>query len=78
MDAEIETFPMIFRVFVESGKQRLDCACAVGLGFRLLFFTLWASPSALGFFNVFLTSFGVTPGPKIVRSFGSAVEAAPS
>ena len=34
---------MIFSVFVESGKQRLDCACAVGLGLGPLVFTLWAS-----------------------------------
>ena len=34
---------MIFRVFVKSGKQRLDCACAVGLGLGPLVFTLWAS-----------------------------------
>ena len=34
---------MIFRVFVESCKQRLDCACAVGLGLEPLVFTLWAS-----------------------------------
>ena len=53
---------MIFRVFVESGKQRLDCACAVGLGFWPLVFSLWASMGALCFFNVFLMSFGVPPG----------------
>ena len=32
---------MIFYVFVESGKQHLDCACAVGLGFEPLVFTRW-------------------------------------
>ena len=37
---------MIFRVFVESGKQRLDCACAVGLGLGPLVFTFWASTYA--------------------------------
>ena len=40
MDAKMKTFSMIFSVFVESGKQRLDCACAVGLGFRPLVFNL--------------------------------------
>ena len=44
---------------MESGKQRLDCACAVGLGFEPLVFTLWASLGALGICNVFLTCFGV-------------------
>ena len=48
---------------MESGKQRLDCACAVGLGFGPLVFTLWASLGALGIFNVFLTSFDVPLGP---------------
>ncbi len=65
----------IFLFFVESGKQRLDCACAVGLGFGPLVFILWASMDALCFFNVFLTSFGVPPGPQKARS---AVEPAPS
>ena len=51
---------------MESGKQRLDCACAVGLGFRPLIFSLWASLGTLKVFNVFLKCFGVTPGPKIV------------
>ena len=37
MDAKMETFSMRFRVFVESGKQCLDCACAVGLGFGPMF-----------------------------------------
>ena len=68
MNAKINTFSMIFLVFVESGKQRLDCACAVGLGFGPLVFTLWASIGALCFFNVFLTCFGVTPGPNKVQS----------
>ena len=48
---------------MESGKQRLDCACAVGLGFGPLVFTLWASLGALGIFNVFFTSFWVILGP---------------
>ena len=60
---------------MESGKQRLDCACVVGLGFGPLVFTLWASLGALGFFNVFLTSFGVPLGPHFT---GSVVEPAPS
>ena len=67
---------------MESGKQRLDCACAVGLGFGPLVFTLWASLGALGFFNVFLTSFGVPLGTSsyecIWGRLGSAVEPAPS
>ena len=42
----------------------MDCACAVGLGFWPFVFTLWASLGAFGIFNVFLTLFGVTPGPK--------------
>ena len=75
MDAKIETFSMRFRVFVESGEQRLDCACAVGLGFGPLVFTLWASLGALCFFNVFLTCFG---GPKKRMRIGSGAEAAPS
>ena len=54
---------MTFEFFVESGKQRLEHACAVGLGFGPLVFILWASICGLPFFNVFLTSFGVTPGP---------------
>ena len=49
---------------MESGKQRLDCACAVGLGFRPLVFNLGASIGALCFFNCFLTSFGPSPGPR--------------
>ena len=53
IDARIEIYLMIFLVFVESGKQRLDYACAVGLGFGPVVFTLWASLGALGFFNVF-------------------------
>ena len=53
MDAQIETFPMIFLVFVESGSQRLDCACAVGFGFGLLVFTLWASSAVLAFSTFF-------------------------
>ena len=53
---------------MESGKQRLDCTCAVGLGFGRLVLTLWASLGALGFFNVFLTSFGVSLGPYFTRS----------
>ena len=61
---------MIFGFFVESGKQRLDHACAVGLGFGPLVFTLWASMGALCFFDVFLTSFGVTLGPYITWSAG--------
>ena len=68
IDAKIETFSMRFRVFVESGKQCLDCACAVGLGFGPLVFTFWASLGGLGFFNVFLTSFGVPLGPHSPRS----------
>ena len=52
-DIQIKTNSMMFCVFVESGKQRLDCACAVGSGFRPLVFTLWASLGALGIFNVF-------------------------
>ena len=69
---------MIFRVFVESGKQRLDCACAVGLGFWLLVFTLGASLGSLKIVNVFFTSFGVPLGPYFRRSEISAAEAAPS
>ena len=53
---------------MESGKQRLDCACAVGLGFGPLVFTLWASLGSLGIFNVFLTSFGVPLGPHFPMS----------
>ena len=53
IDVKMDTFTLIFLVFVESGKQRLDCACAVGLGFGPLVFTLLASLGALGFFNVF-------------------------
>ena len=68
MDAQIETFSMIFLVFVESGSQRLDCACAVGFGFGPLAFTLWASLGALVFFHVFLTSCGVSLGPHFPRS----------
>ena len=46
--------------FVESGKHRLDHACAVGLGFGPLGFTRWAYICAICFFNVCLTSLGVT------------------
>ena len=53
---------------MESGKQRLDCACAVGLGFGPLVFTLWASLGALGIVNVFLTSFDVPLGPYFSSS----------
>ena len=53
---------------MESGKQRLDCACAVGLGFRPLVFNLGASIGALCFFNCFLTSFGPSPGPQKVQN----------
>ena len=59
----MEANSMIFSVFAESGKQCLDCACVVGLGFGPLVFSLWASLGALVFFNVFLTSFGVPLGP---------------
>ena len=38
MDAKMETFFIICVVFVESDKQRLDCACAVGLKFGSLDF----------------------------------------
>ena len=62
IDAKIETCSLIFSVFVESGKQRLDCACAVGLGFGPLVFSLWASFGGLRFCNVFLTSFGAHLG----------------
>ena len=40
MHAEMGTFSMVCRVCVESGKQHLDCACAVGLRFRPLVFNL--------------------------------------
>ena len=40
---------MIFYVFVESGKQHLDCACVVGLGFEPLVFTRWAYICAIVF-----------------------------
>ena len=40
MDVQIETFSMTFQVFVNSGQPRLDCACAVGLGFGPLVFNL--------------------------------------
>ena len=67
---------------MESGKQRLDCACAVGLGFGPLVFTLWASLRALRISNVFLTSFEVPLGPQFrspEKSGGrSASEAVPS
>ncbi len=63
---------------MESGKQRLDCACAVGLGFGPLVFTVWAFLGALGIFNVFLTSFDVPLGPYFSRSEKSAAELAPS
>ena len=53
---------------MESGKQRLDCACAVGLGFGPLVFTLWASLGVLGFFNVFSISFGEPLGPHFPKS----------
>ena len=53
---------------MESGKQRLDCACAVGLGFRPLVFNLGASIGALCFFSCFLESFGPSPGPQKVQS----------
>ena len=53
---------------MESGKQCLDCACAVGLGFGPVVFTLWASLGALGIFDVFLTSFDVPLGPHLRRS----------
>ena len=43
---------MIFYVFVESGKQHLDCACVVGLGFEPLVFTRWAYICAVCFFDV--------------------------
>ena len=46
----------------------MDCASAVGLGFGLLVFTLLAFPGALGFVNVFLTSFEVPLGPYFSRS----------
>ena len=66
---------------MESGKQRLDCACAVGLGFGPFVFTLWASLGALVIFNVFLKSFDVPLGPHFrssEKSGGrSATEAAP-
>ena len=75
MDAEIKAFPMRFCVFVESGKQRLDCACAVGLGFRPLVFNLGASIGALCFFNCFLTSFGPSPGPQKVQNLRVGVRA---
>ena len=70
MDAEMETFPMRFRGFVESGKQCLDCACAVGLGFGPLVFTLCASLGALHVFNDFLVE-------KTRSGERSASEAAP-
>ena len=59
---------MRFRVCVESGKQCLDCACAVGLGFGPLVFTLWPSLGSLVICNVFFTSFGVPLGPHFPRS----------
>ena len=40
MDAKIETFSLRFGVFVESGKQCLDCTCAVGIGVGPLVFIL--------------------------------------
>ena len=52
----------------------MDCACAVGLGFGPLVFTLWATIGAPCFFKVFLTCFGV---PKKHYRRGSASEAAP-
>ena len=70
----METFSMIFRLCVQSGKQRLDRAGAVGLGFGPLVFTLWASIGGLCFCYLFSTSFGVPPGPHFT---GSAAEAAP-
>ena len=51
---------MIFYVFVESGKQHLDCACVVGLGFEPLVFIRWAYSCAICFFDVCLTTWGVT------------------
>ena len=66
MEALRVAFSMIFWVFVKSGNQRLDCACAVRLGFGPLVSTLWASIGALCFFNVFLTCFGVIPGSQKV------------
>ena len=78
MDAQIKTFSMIFLVFVESGSQPLDCACAVGLGFGPLVSTLWASIAVL-VFQHFFNVFGGHPGtPKSCKIAGSAVEAAPS
>ena len=64
---------IIFGLFVESGKQRLDCACAVGLGFWPLVFTLCASFCDLRF-SVFFNVFWGTPGD--LKS-GSAAEPAP-
>ena len=59
----------------------MDCACAVGLGFGPVVFTLWASLCALLFFNVFLTSFGAPLGTSshevISGRLGSAAEPAP-
>ena len=66
MEALRVAFSMIFWVFVKSGNQRLDCTCAVRLGFGPLVSTLWASIGALCFFNVFLTCFGVIPGSQKV------------
>ena len=72
MDARMETFPMIFLVFVESGSQRLDCACAVGLGFGPLVFTLWASIAVL-VFSMFFNMFWGHPGTqKSCKIAGSA------
>ena len=51
---------MIFWVFVESGKHRLDQACAVGLGFGHLGFTDWTYICAFCISNDCLTSLGLT------------------
>ena len=64
---------MVFCVFVASAEQRLDCACAVGLGFGPLVFILWASIGALCFFNIFCMSFGVPLGPHFLMSAGVGV-----
>ena len=64
MDVKIETNSMRFLDFVESGKQRLDCACAVGLGFGPLVFTLWACLGVLCFLNVFVAVFWGPPGTQ--------------
>ena len=74
-EAEMDAFPMIFKVFLENAKGRFDCAGARGLRFRpLIFSCLRASIFALPFLHRFFEVFGPPRGPQ---NHGSALEAGP-